>query len=292
MFQGVANMIDILLATYNGQTYLREQIDSILAQSNQDWQLLIRDDGSNDDTLSIIEDYVARYSGKIKLIENGNCHLGAKLNFERLMDHSTSEYLAFCDQDDVWLSNKIEETLQLMQETEREHPGKAVLIHTDLRVVDSELSTIAESTWQYQGTPPETGNNYEKVKYQNVATGCTMMINKKAKEISLPIPEEAVMHDWWIIMKVAKHGRVAYVPDQLVLYRQHANNVVGAKEAPRKNFLYWLGELFCLGPGKILYYYRRLINHYRMVKKEDPNARFFVVASKKIYYEIARKLRQ
>jgi len=272
--------IDILLATYNGQAYLREQIDSILAQSNQDWQLLIRDDASDDKTLSIIKDYVAKYSDKVKLIEDNSGHLGASLNFQRLLENSIAEYIMFSDQDDVWLPNKIEVTLNLMKATEKECPNKPILVHTDLRVVDFQLKTIAKSTWRYQGTPPETGNDLNKVMLQNVATGCTIMINRKAKEVSLPIAKEAVMHDWWIVINVAMRGKIAYVPDQLVLYRQHSNNAVGAKKVPGINVPVFLKNLFSLK--------KRILNHYRMVKSYDPNATFWSVVLKKIASKIAQ----
>jgi glycosyltransferase involved in cell wall biosynthesis len=272
-------MIDILLATYNGRKYLREQIDSILAQSCQDWQLLIRDDGSDDDTLSIIKDYAIKYPVKIKLIEDNSGRLGVKLNFKRLLEHSTAEYLMFCDQDDVWLPQKIEATLNLMEATEEEYPNKPILVHTDLRVVDSQLKTIAKSMWRYQRTSPETGNNLNKVTLQNVATGCTIMINRKAKTISLPIPEEAVMHDWWIVINVAKHGKIVYVPDQLVLYRQHPNNAVGAKKVSKRSY-FRKHHLFSLK--------KRVLDHYRMVKKYDPNATFWAVVLKKIASKIAQ----
>ena len=275
--------IDILLATYNGQAYLREQIDSVLAQSNQDWQLLIRDDASDDDTLNIIKDYVTKHSDRIVLIEDDSCHLGASLNFQRLLENSLAEYIMFCDQDDVWLPNKIEATLNLMKATEKEHPNKPILVHTDLKVVNSKLKTIAKSTWRYQRSFPETGNDFNKVILQNVATGCTIMINKKAKAVSLPIPKEAVMHDWWIVINVAKHGKVVYVPDQLVLYRQHSNNAVGAKKVPRINTSGFFKNLFSLK--------KRIMNHYRMVKKHDPNATFCVVVSKKIASKIVQKFK-
>lgn len=274
--------IDILLATYNGQEYLSEQIDSILAQSNQDWQLLIRDDGSVDNTRSIIKDYVARYPDKIGFIEDEGSHLGASLNFQRLLEHSAAEYTMFCDQDDVWLPRKIERTLTLLKATEKEYPNKPVLVHTDLRVVDSRLKTIARSTWRYQGTSPETGNDPDKVVLQNVATGCTIMINQKAKDVSMPIPKEAVMHDWWIVINVAKHGRIAYIPDPLVLYRQHSNNAVGAKKLPRMNRRLLL-EKFSLR--------KRLLNHYKMVKQYDPTATFWSVVLKKVASKIAQKFK-
>ncbi len=279
-------MIDILLATYNGEEYLEEQMDSVLTQSNKDWRLLIRDDGSDDNTVSIIKDYVARYPDRITLIEDDNRHLGVSLNFQRLLENSTADYVMFCDQDDVWLPQKIEATLNLMKDTEKDYPNKPVLVHTDLRVVDSRLKTIAKSTWRYQGTCPETGNDPAKVLAQNVVTGCTIMINRKTKEISMPIPEEAVVHDWWLVINVASHGKVAHIPDQLVLYRQHASNAVGAKKLPRMNFSFF----FTQTGVKIQYLFslrKKILDHYKMVKKYDPHAAFWPVIFKKTVTKIA-----
>jgi len=276
-------MIDILLATYNGWKYLREQIDSILAQSCQDWQLLIRDDGSDDDTLSIIKDYVGRYPDRIKLVEDNNGHLGTSLNFQRLLENSVSEYIMFSDQDDVWLPQKIEATLNLMEATEEEYPNKPILVHTDLRVVDSQLKTIAKSMWQYQGTSPETGNDLNKVVLQNVVTGCTIMINRKAKAVSLPIPKEAVMHDWWIAISVAKHGKIVYVSDQLVLHRQHPNNTVGAKKTLRQDIMGFFKNLSSLK--------KRVMKHYSMVKKHNPDTAFLPFVLKKIASKIPQMYR-
>ena len=264
------NMIDILLATYNGRKHLREQIDSILTQSNQDWRLLIRDDISNDDTLDIIKEYVAKYSDRIILIEDDKKHLGAMLNFQCLLQNSTAEYIMFCDQDDVWLPTKIEATLNLMKGTEKAFSGKPILVHTDLRVVNHELATIAKSMWAYQGTHPANGGDFNKIMFQNVVTGCSAMINKKAKAISMPIPAEAVMHDWWIALNVAKHGKIAYIPQQLVLYRQHRNNAVGAK-----------GDRTSLK--------ERVFAHCRMIKKYDPTLSFWSIFVEKVANKIIQK---
>jgi len=275
--------IDILLATYNGQEYLAEQIDSILAQSNQDWQLLIRDDESCDDTLSIIKDYLSRYSSKIKLIEDNDLHLGAKLNFQRLLEHSTAKYIMFCDQDDVWLNQKIEVTLKTMQAAEKNYPNKPIMVHSDSIVVDANLKNIADSKWAYEKIWPRKNDDLNRIMSQNVATGCTIMINKRAKNVSLPIPKDAIMHDWWIAIKVAKHGKIVYIPDKLVLYRQHPGNLVGAKKAPEMNIQGFLEMLPSLK--------EKILNHYKMVKKHDPHANFYLTLIKKVLHNISQKCR-
>lgn len=271
------------MATYNGQEYLKKQIDSILAQSNRDWQLLIRDDGSCDNTISIIEDYMARFPDRIKLITDKQCHLGASLNFGRLLEYADTEYIMFSDQDDIWLPNKIELTLNVMKATEQLYPDKPVLVHTDLRVIDPHSNTIADSMWSYQKLFPEIGNNLNKITAQNVVTGCAMMINKKAKAVSIPIPREAIMHDWWIAIKVAKHGKIAYVSTPSILYRQHPGNEIGAKEVQKINSLHFLKKLCRL---------KELLSaQYKMVKKADPNANLWLLVSNKVFVKIAQQYR-
>ena len=111
--------ISICMATYNGEKYLKEQLDSILAQVNTDWKLLIRDDGSEDSTIEIIEDYAEKYPDKIELTTDSFGRLGPCMSFSRLLDLADAEYIMFCDQDDVWLSNKIALTLGAMKQAEQ-----------------------------------------------------------------------------------------------------------------------------------------------------------------------------
>ena len=101
-------MIDILMATHNGEEYIGQQLDSIFAQTNQDWQLLCRDDGSNDSTVSIVTQYMTRHPGRIKLLSDNKGRLGVGLNFGELLEHSNADYIMFADQDDVWLPEKID----------------------------------------------------------------------------------------------------------------------------------------------------------------------------------------
>ena len=222
----------ILLATYNGEKYLKHQIDSLLRQTHIDWILWIHDDNSNDNTVNIIIDYTKNYPGKIKLLDDNISTGGAKENFIYLLNNidANYDYIMFCDQDDIWFENKIEFTLSKMKEVEVSNPTKPVIIHTDLKVVDSDLSAISESFFIYQNIKPDWSKEFDMSLVQNSITGCTMMINKKAKEISLPIGINAIMHDWWILLRVLQNnGVVEFIEDTTILYRQHALNDVGAK---------------------------------------------------------------
>lgn len=137
-----APAVDILLATWNGERYLAEQIDSILAQSYSNWRLLIRDDGSSDGTRDIIGRYVSENPERLELIEGGAPGLGACGNFAYLMAHATSDYVMFCDQDDVWLPHKAERLLEEMQRLEEQHgTDQPLLVHSDLKVVGPDLTS-------------------------------------------------------------------------------------------------------------------------------------------------------
>ena len=225
-------VVYILLATYNGEKYIREQLESLLVQTYQNWILWIHDDGSEDGTVNIIKEYKSKFPNKIKFLDDGLKCGGPKQNFAHLLNciDDNYDYIMFCDQDDVWLNDKIEITLNKMIEIEKNYPNKPIIIHTDLKVVDEQLNSIADSFFVYQRINPKWSKDFNISLVQNSVTGCTMMINKKAKEISLPIGNNAIMHDWWILLKVLQNdGIVEYVDKATVLYRQHFSNHIGAK---------------------------------------------------------------
>ncbi|MGE5329787.1 MAG: glycosyltransferase family 2 protein [Deltaproteobacteria bacterium] len=228
--------IDILLSTYNGEKFIREQLDSLLGQTFQDWRLLIRDDGSLDATIEIIQEYSKRYPEKIVFINDQDKHLGACFSFARLLELSDAEYMMFCDQDDVWLDNKIEITLAKMLEMEKAYFDKPILVHTDLKVADQNLKVSSDSIWRYQKLNPERQSlNYMLV--ENNVTGCTVLINKKLKELVMPFSKEAIIHDWWLALVASALGKIGYVKQPTILYRQHGRNEIGAKKYSLKYFI-------------------------------------------------------
>lgn len=223
-------LIDILLATWNGEQYLAEQIESVLAQTWTDWRLLARDDGSSDGTVEILKQYESRYPERIHIIRDGKANLGASGNFSVLMEHSDAEYLMFCDQDDVWLPEKIEMLMGAMAKLENEcGRDMPLLVHSDLIVVDDRLQLIAPSYWHYQKLNPEKGRFLNRLLVENVVTGCALVMNRRTKELALPVPTDARMHDWWIALVAVAFGQISYVERPLVQYRQHGGNKLGAK---------------------------------------------------------------
>ena len=227
-------MITVLLAVYNGEKYLKEQIESILNQSVKDVKIIIRDDGSTDNSGEIIESYCKEYPDRISCIK-GKATGSAQKNFAELLKNCDSDYIMFCDQDDVWLSDKIEKTYNSMLQAEQ-NGDIPVLVHTDLKVVDDKLCEIAPSFFEFQKLI-QKDITLPKLLVQNYVTGCTIMVNRALKEKCGDIPDECIMHDWWLALVAVLFGKLVCVDDATMLYRQHAANQVGAKAAYGLSFI-------------------------------------------------------
>ena len=223
--------IDILLATYNGAAFLNQQLGSIESQTHRNWRLIVRDDGSTDKTPEIIEAFRARHPDKVVVLRDEDGNLGLVRNFSRLMEHAGADYVAFCDQDDVWKPEKLEHSLQKMRALEAKHgPEGPLLVFTDLTVVDEDLQVVHPSFWRYQGVRPKRCNALIRLLLLNVVTGCTALMNRPLVEKSMPIPGGAVVHDWWVALVAAVFGAAGYIVQPTVLYRQHGKNISGARD--------------------------------------------------------------
>jgi rhamnosyltransferase len=209
-------MIDILLATYNGERYLEAQINSLLTQSEENWTLYIRDDGSIDDTVSIINKYI-KIDKRIVFIDDNLKNLGVASNFLHLLNFSKSDYTIFCDQDDIWLENKLVEFLRKFKEVDNSIP---YAIYSNAYLYKSDISTIeGKVTLSYP-------NNLNSFLFLNAGIqGCSIMFNKKLREICLNTPDYITMHDHFVCLAAITFGKFQYLEKNLMLYRQHANNV-------------------------------------------------------------------
>lgn len=222
--------VDILLATFNGFSFIASQLDSILSQTYKDIHLIVRDDMSSDSTRKILETYANQYPEKMTLLPSER-QLGVKANFSCLMEHSTADYVMFADQDDVWNEGKIAKTLEKMKEMEENFSSETpLLVHTDLKVVDRDLNIFSDSFWNYNQINPGRGQKFTRLLMQNVVTGCSMMFNKKLLQLAWPIPESAAMHDWWLALVAAAFGKIDILPEATMLYRQHGKNTLGAQK--------------------------------------------------------------
>jgi glycosyltransferase involved in cell wall biosynthesis len=220
--------VDVLLSTFNGARFLAGQIESVLAQTWPHLRLLVRDDGSTDGTQDLIGRYAAAHPGKVVQVAGGN-KLGPCGNFAALLAQSDAPYMMFCDQDDVWLADRVAIVLRRMKELEAELGGNCpLLVHTDLAVVDESLRPISGSFWKYQHFSPRRGATLNRLLIQNVVTGCAAMLNRALAQKALPIPAEAVVHDWWLALVAAAFGRIEHMDKATVLYRQHGSNLIGA----------------------------------------------------------------
>lgn len=222
-------MITVLLAVFNGERYLKQQIDSILSQTVTDIKVVIRDDGSIDASPRIIDDYCSKYPQIISKLE-GKPTGSAKQNFSELLYKTDDDYIMFCDQDDVWLPKKAEKTLAAVRNAEGENREIPVLAHSDLKVVDQDLNVISNSFFEFQRLN-QNNITLPKLLVQNYVTGCTVMINRALKQVCGRIPEECVMHDWWLALAAQLFGKIICIQEPTMLYRQHSENQVGAKAA-------------------------------------------------------------
>jgi rhamnosyltransferase len=217
-------MVTILMATFNGSTFIAEQLDSILAQSHQDWELLIRDDLSTDGTVSIIQKYVEADS-RIKLLSLDGEHGSATINFSVLFDYAytlRTPYVMFSDQDDIWKPNKIENSLRFIQKQELKlKQSTPVLVYGSLEYVDAAAQIIP------QELKMPGALDFNILLTENHAYGCTMILNRALVDKIVHIPETSENHDYWVALVACTLGKAVLDPDKLILYRQHTSNVSG-----------------------------------------------------------------
>ena len=220
-------MIDILLATYNGEEYISQQLDSLLNQTYKDIRILIHDDCSKDNTVTIVKEYSKKYSDKIILIQD-QIHCGsAQKNFMHLAKFSTAEYVMFCDQDDFWLPEKVEKTFNEMKRVEAQSKKDIpILVFCDYKAVDSNLQNLNFNESHNQIA--EYKLSFSNLLVQNYVTGCTMMINKVLCEMMGDYDSRILMHDWWLALLASSCGQISHLSEPLILYRQHGDNTVGA----------------------------------------------------------------
>jgi len=237
--------LTILLATYNGEKFLNEQLDSIFSQSYSNFVIVARDDGSTDNTRDILLGYQRRYAQKLIIVPS-HTHTGApKRNFGELIHYILRvqadlfkgiAYIAFSDQDDVWQPNKLEVMLEKLQQEERMYPMAPLIVHSDLELIDASGQLVLKSLSEYQGFNPRR-NFFAQIAIRNVVTGCAMMLNRRALEISYPIPEEAIEFDWWLSLSTAAFGKIIFLKEKTTQYRQHMHNYIGARRSRERTEL-------------------------------------------------------
>jgi glycosyltransferase involved in cell wall biosynthesis len=237
--------VEVLLATYNGARFLREQLDSIFAQDYPNIRVLARDDGSTDGTVEILNQYEKRFPGQLRVMPASGASGSPKNNFLLLMKASSAAYVCFSDQDDVWLPDKVSRTKQAMDQLESQWGTELpLLVFTDLHLVDDKLTILHKSFWNYMSIRPRRIERLSGVIIQSVVTGCTVMCNRQLIQFAVRMREEAYIHDWWMSWLASSMGKSGIVETPTVLYRQHDRNVIGtggnvfgvAVRAPRRSW--------------------------------------------------------
>lgn len=222
--------VQILMSSYNGERYISEQIDSILQQDYREINLLIRDDGSSDGTLAILEQYSKKYNN-IFYYQGKN--KGSAGSFFDLIQHADKDmdYYSFSDQDDYWLENKISSAIDYLEQKKKDIP---LLYCSNTIPVNAKLEPIHTAV-PYKNFRPSFGNAV----IQNINTGCTCVVNKKLIEMAAEkIPDFTVMHDWWLYLIATCFGEAYFDEEAYIWYRQHGNNTIGARISRLEHWKY------------------------------------------------------
>lgn len=218
-------LVSIALATYNGEKFIAEQLDSLINQTYQELEIIICDDGSTDKTVEIIQNYQQKDS-RICLFQN-ETNLGVLKNFEKAISLSSGDYIALSDQDDIWETNKIEFMLNTI--------GDYLLTYHDDILIDAENNILFESFWQKNGIIDHL-KNPQKLYINYYITGHSLFFKKSLKNNILPIPDNFYLFDLWPILIALKTGKVKQVNKTLVRWRQHTENTSGNKAIERNLF--------------------------------------------------------
>lgn len=290
--------VNVLLSTYNGEKYLREQLDSLLAQTLEDVNITVRDDGSSDATHSILDEY--EREGKLTWYTGPNKRC-AKSFWDLLSNAADADYYAFCDQDDYWHPDKLQVAVDTLEK--QGNSNIPCLYFCDVRVVDENLNPISE------GMVEKMPVDYPHSLIKNIAPGCTYVFNRAARELLKLYDCQKYgidIHDWTVYKIVACFGKVFFDESSHMDYRQHGNNVIGANETGIRAYIGALKRFFggvqqnnrerfaqnmemCYGDRMSEEHLRitRLMAHYRSerkIKKQFLKEKSFYFEGKKYLY--------
>jgi len=236
--------ISVCIATYNGEKYIYEQIDSILPQLSKEDEIVISDDSSTDKTIEIIESF---NDERIILLKKQTFHSHV-YNFENALKHAKGDTLFLADQDDVWLPHKVSHMLTLLQDYD--------LVLSDAKMVDDAKNPLHDSFFAFH----HSKRGFFKNLYQNSYLGCCMAFNRKLLNITLPFPKAINMHDWWIGMNAELYNSIVFTKEPLVLYRRHEDTLTPADRQSANSFWQKIGFRLAMLKGLSLRYFQRLFS--------------------------------
>ncbi|OOX89575.1 hypothetical protein BOQ00_03425 [Campylobacter coli] len=220
--------IAVILATYNGEKYLKQQIESILDQTYKNIKIYIGDDCSKDGTIDIIRAYKNLYPDKITYYQN-ETNIGFVKNFEKLLQNAKEDYIAFSDQDDVWLPSKLEEQINKIKEIEKKS-NLPIMCHSDLIMIDENQKILCNSFFSFKKYKLKPEKDLGHILGPCGVMGNTMMINRALKDIILPFPEGIDFHDYYIAVICELFGKRVTFYEPFVLYRIHQDNTSNSKK--------------------------------------------------------------
>ena len=224
--------IAILMATFNGSRYLQDQLDSLWQQTRQDFELYVRDDGSSDETLSLLRTAAAAHPGRLHIVTSDSTRLGPKRSFLSLLQHTDAHYIALCDQDDFWLPHKLERLVDATAHAESSLTADTpVLCCSDATVADAALQPMKGTYFERHGVRVSDGRDLalSRLLFRNFAIGATTMVNSALARRCREVPAAAIMHDWWMALVATALGRAVVLTEPLILYRQHSANEIGSR---------------------------------------------------------------
>ena len=305
-------MITVLMATWQGKAYVGEQLDSILAQTKPVDRIVISDDGSTDGTLDILQEYKERYPQQIELISHKDDgysgHLnGAAANFfylirrECRLESAPSDYWFLSDQDDIWMSDKVEKMIGKISEVAGGvESGSPILLYSDVKVVDRDKNILSDSLFAYQHMNPDRVE-FSEVLVENPVTGGAAMFNQALLKLVAQTPLSCIMHDWWLALVASCFGSIICLEEPLGYYRQHEHNVMGARRtgSPRdlirrmnrskeveENYrrMFEQGECFLLQYGsRMKETDRRTVQAFLSLRLRGPIRRFGTIRKHSLY---------
>lgn len=213
-------LVSIAMATYNGECYLRKQLDSIYAQTYKNIEVIVCDDCSSDSTVAMLEEY--KKTQGLQYFVNVN-NRGYLKNFERVLGLCRGGYIALADQDDIWMPNKIERLIGAI--------SGYTMVYSDASYIDQKDNIIAKSVRKYASHPVVSGKPFKILAFHSFIIGCTLMLKRELLLTALPFPEGEKFHDRWLSLIACKLDGVVFLDEQLVLYRKHAGNTIGLSKA-------------------------------------------------------------
>ncbi|MCC5797762.1 MAG: glycosyltransferase family 2 protein [Methylophaga sp.] len=239
--------VSVVLASFNGQDFIKKQLESILNQTHTNLEVLVVDDGSSDKTTEIIKEFLLK-DERVHFFPAAKNH-GLVKNFERGLKLAKGEFIALADQDDIFDKYKIEKQLSAIIDD-----AKADMVITDLELIDENDRKLAESMWMFQGIAPEKTSPFRRLCIDNYVTGCSSLFSRRLLEHASPFPSGLKIHDQWLAVVAARKdgGGIKILNEQLTQYRQHNRNLIGAK---RSNKLSWCdvgSKLFSLNELKVI----------------------------------------